>query len=540
MRLKRLFASPFISEPCHALKNSFMFTQNDKELLESKNIEIKQVEEQIQFFTNGFPFMNLVKPATIDDGILALNNNNLTELISIYESSLKKIDIIKFVPASGAASRMFKSLYSFIEIYEGERKGYDDFMSTNGLKTIMQFAQKIKNFAFYDDLKESLKEKSKDIDKMILMMDYVGVIEAILKEDGLNYGNLPKALLKFHKYADISRTSLEEHLVEGANYARNKNNIVKIHFTVSNEHKHLFINLVNKIKGIYEELFKAFFEISYSEQKNSTDTIAVDLQNNPFRNSDGTLLFRPGGHGALIENLNDLNTDIIFIKNIDNVVTDKLKQTTYDYKKALAGLLLKEQCQIFDYLNEIESNKELSQSKISEIEHFINNKLNHIFIPEYSEFNTIKKVEYLFSKLNRPIKVCGMVKNEGEPGGGPFWAVNNDKSVSLQIVESSQIDMNNSEQNNIFQKSTHFNPVDLVCGVKNYKGQKFNLLNYIDKNTGFISKKSKDGKDLKALELPGLWNGATADWNTIFVEVPLITFNPVKTIDDLLRPEHQS
>ncbi|OFX44293.1 MAG: NAD metabolism ATPase/kinase [Bacteroidetes bacterium GWA2_30_7] len=517
-----------------------MFTQTDKTLLSSKNIDIKQVEEQIQFFSNGFPFMDLVKPATINDGILQLSEVNLKELIDIFENSSNNLERLKFVPASGAASRMFKSLYSFIEIYEGERKGYDDFMSTNGLRTIMQFAQKIKNFAFYNDLKEVLHKQGKDIDKMILMMDYVGVIEAILKQNGLNYSNLPKALLQFHKYPEKSRTSLEEHLVEGAFYARNNNKVVKIHFTVSNEHKQLFINLVNNVKSNYEKLFNVTFEITYSEQKNSTDTIAVDINNIPFRNSDGSLLFRPGGHGALIENLNDLNSDIIFIKNIDNVVPDRLKQITSDYKKALAGLLIKEQNQIFDYINEIETNNDLSDYKIKEIELFLNKQLNHILIPEFSNFNKKQKVEYLYSKLNRPIKVCGMVKNEGEPGGGPFWSINNDKSISLQIVESSQIDMNNAEQFNIFQKSTHFNPVDLVCGVKNYKGKKFNLLNYIDKNTGFISKKSKDGKDLKALELPGLWNGATSDWNTIFVEVPLITFNPVKTIDDLLRPEHQS
>lgn len=516
-----------------------MFTKNDIEQLASKNIELKQVEEQIQFFIKGFPFMNLVKPATIDDGILRLSEVNLKELIEFFEDSANNLEIIKFVPASGAASRMFKSLYSFIEIYEGERKGYDDFMSSNGLRTIMQFAQKIKNFAFYDDLKETLHKKGKDLDKMIMMMDYVGVIDGILKENGLNYGNLPKALLKFHKYNNTSRTSLEEHLVEGAFYANN-NNIIKIHFTVSNEHKELFISLVNNVKNVYKKLFNANFEITYSEQKNSTDTIAVDLNNNPFRNSDNSLLFRPGGHGALIENLNDLNADIIFIKNIDNVVPDRLKQTTYDYKKALAGLLLQYQNEIFKIINEIKSNNDISDEKINIIESFLNSKLNHVFIPHYNDFNKSQKIEYLFSKLNRPIKVCGMVKNEGEPGGGPFWAMNNDKSISLQIVESSQIDMNNSEQFEIFQKSTHFNPVDLVCGVKNYKGEKFNLLNYIDKNTGFISKKSKDGKDLKALELPGLWNGATSDWNTIFVEVPLITFNPVKTIDDLLRPEHQN
>lgn len=516
-----------------------MFTQDDIKQLTSKNIDLKQVEEQIQFFIKGFPFMNLVKPATINDGITQLADENLKEFIDVFEKQSKSLEIIKFVPASGAASRMFKSLYSFIEIYDGERKGYDDFMSSNGLRTIMQFAQKIKNFAFYGDLKETLKLKGKDLDKMILMMDYVGVIDGILKENGLNYGNLPKALLKFHRYANGSRTSLEEHLVEGAFYANN-NNLIKIHFTVSGEHKELFIKLVNNVKHLYEKQFNANFEITYSEQKNSTDTIAVDLNNNPFRNSDNSLLFRPGGHGALIENLNDLNADIIFIKNIDNVVPDRLKQTTYDYKKALAGLLLLYQSEIFNILTEIDSNKDFSDARISNIEAFLSSKLNHVFVPEYHNFNKSQKVEYLFAKLNRPIKVCGMVKNEGEPGGGPFWCVNNDKSVSLQIVESSQIDMNNAEQFEIFQKSTHFNPVDLVCGVKDYKGNKFNLLNYIDKNTGFISKKSKDGKDLKALELPGLWNGATSDWNTIFVEVPLITFNPVKTIDDLLRPEHQN
>ena len=366
---------------------------------------------------------------------------------------------------------------------------------------------------------------------------YKEVAANLLNAAGLNYGALPKGLLKFHKYENGTRTPLEEHLVEGALYAAGKNGKVNVHFTVSPEHKDLFRALVEEKVKDYSSRYNVDYCVTFSEQKPSTDTIAADMDNHPFRDEKGKLLFRPGGHGALIENLNDLDADIVFIKNIDNVVPDRLKDDTVLYKKLIAGVLVTLQKQAFEYLELLDSGK-YTREQVEEIIRFVQQKL-------FCRRADIKDMEdgdlvlYLKKKLNRPMRVCGMVKNVGEPGGGPFLAYNADGTVSLQILESSQIDMNDPEKKAMFEKGTHFNPVDLVCALRDYKGRKFNLPDYVDKSTGFISRKSKNGKDLKALELPGLWNGAMSDWNTVFVEVPLSTFNPVKTVNDLLRPQHQ-
>ncbi len=509
-----------------------MFNKSDLKFLKNKSILLKTVEKQIFNFKNGFPYIQISKAATINNGILEINNTDKVKFIDFYENNLPK-DIVKFVPASGAASRMFNSLYAFNKLYQGDDSGYIDFMKSSGLNSVMKLMMKIEKFAFYNDLNELLQQKGKDIKKMIDYMDYAGVIDAILDESGLNYGQLPKGLLKFHNYfGGYSRTAVEEHLVEGVLYCKDNKGKSKIHLTVSPEHKVFFQNKIKEVIKQYEKQFKIDLKISYSIQKPSTDTIAVDIENNPFRNNDGTLLFRPGGHGALIENLNDINADIIFIKNIDNVVPDNLKTETIVYKKIIAGVLLYYQQKIFNYLKELENNQ-ITDNLINEIKLFLEKDL--CVLPETREVS----ISYLKEKLNRPLRVCGMVKNEGEPGGGPFWCINSDKTVSLQIVESSQIDINNKAQLEILKNATHFNPVDIVCAIKDYKGKKFDLKKYVDYKTGFISEKTQDGKKLKAQELPGLWNGAMADWNTIFVEVPIITFNPVKTINDLLRDEHQ-
>ena len=344
-------------------------------------------------------------------------------------------------------------------------------------------------------------------------------------------------MLKFHRYADGVRTPLEEHLVEGALYAAGKSGDVFVHFTVSTEHRELFQKLVDSKAAEYAAKYGVNYHISFSEQKPSTDTVAADMENKPFRDKDGKLLFRPGGHGALIENLNDLDADVVFIKNIDNVVPDRLKDDTVTYKKLLAGVLVTLQKQAFEYLKLLDSGS-YRHDELENIIRFVQQQL-HCRRADLKDLEDADLVIYLRKKLNRPMRVCGMVKNVGEPGGGPFLAYNPDGTVSLQILESSQIDMNDAEKKAMFEKGTHFNPVDLVCAVRNYKGEKFNLLNYVDKATGFISYKSKNGKDLKALELPGLWNGSMSDWNTVFVEVPLSTFNPVKTVNDLLREQHQ-
>jgi hypothetical protein len=407
----------------------------------------------------------------------------------------------------------------------------EDVLSQN--KAASVFLKNKEKFAFYKELKKLVEQNSSG-------ENYANWIDYLLNEKGLNYGTLPKGLIKFHKYDNSERTPFEEHLVEGANYAKDAKGLVQLHFTVSPEHQKGFEQLLSEIKEVYEKELKVTFQVSFSIQKPTTDTVAVDLDNEPFREEDGSLLFRPGGHGALIENLNDLDADIIFIKNIDNVVPDRLKKPTMDYKKALAGVLLKYQEKLFMYQKQLNEKHPvaLDSAFLAEAANFLENTL--YTKPESNHYYTEKEelYHYLREKFNRPLRVCGMVKNEGEPGGGPFWAKNPDGTVSLQIVESSQIDPDSVQQQNIMKHATHFNPVDLVCAPKNYKREKYDLTKYTDPATGFISKKSKDGKDLKAQELPGLWNGAMSAWNTLFVEVPIETFNPVKTVNDLLRTQH--
>ena len=515
-----------------------MFSTSDIIQFNDRGTLTETVEKQINCYKNRFPFMNLFSPATLENGgIVSLAENEIANFCEIYDENLSKIKVVKFVPASGAASRMFKSLFSFRENYDVSGKAYNNYLADTSFNSVYKFIQDIKSFAFYNDLTNALSNENFDITKCILNKDFNTIIDHLLSNKGLNYAALPKGLLKFHKYGNYSRTAFEEHLVEGAAYSRDIDNFACLHFTVSPEHLDKFQTLLNRVLGQYQKAHNIKFDVTFSIQKSSTDTVAVDMENNPFRNDDGSILFRPGGHGALLDNLNDLNGDIIFIKNIDNVVPDRIKAETFIYKKALAGLLLKTQQQLHEYLR-ILAKDEISDEMLIEISKFAKDVLK---IPNTNLSNMNKKAacSFLYSKLNRPLRVCGMVKNEGEPGGGPFWVKSKNGEISLQIVESSQIDIQNEVQKNIFEQSTHFNPVDLICGIKNFKGEKFNLMNFTDPDTGFISIKSKDGKNLKAMELPGLWNGAMANWITILVEVPVITFNPVKTINDLLRDEHQ-
>jgi hypothetical protein len=361
-------------------------------------------------------------------------------------------------------------------------------------------------------------------------------VSALLSTDGLGYGKLPKGLLKFHSYGDEARTPAEEHLVEGALYAKDAQGNVRVHFTVSPEHRALFQQLVDEKREAIASRYDAKIDVSFSEQKSSTDTVAANPDNTPFRQADGSMLFRPGGHGALIENLNDIDADVVFIKNIDNVVPDRLKDATVKNKKLLAGILVRAQQQIFTYLEDLNDGMP-SPEELNEMLSYLENTLCCRTKSTFSD--QAELADYLYTKFNRPLRVCGMVKNVGEPGGGPFRAYNADGTVSLQILESSQIDMADAAKKAMFEGGTHFNPVDLVCGLRDFRGKAFNLPEYVDPKTGFISHKSKDGRELKALELPGLWNGAMSDWNTIFVEVPLETFNPVKTVNDLYREQHQ-
>ncbi len=504
-----------------------MISKADQTLLSKKGISAEQVAEQLKKFKTGFPFLKIEDAATIGKGILNPEAAEVDEYLKEWDAYCAQgKSILKFVPASGAASRMFKDLFSFLSA------DYD--VPTTDFEK--NFFAHIEKFAFYSDLDAtSSKNNSRTVKELVEQGRYKDVVFNLLDFTGMNYGSLPKGLLKFHTYDCCSRTSAEEHFVEGALYAA-ADGVVKLHFTVSPNHKALFEELVAEQKEKYEAKFGVKYDITFSEQKQSTDTIAVDADNAPFR-ENGALVFRPGGHGALIENLNDINADVIFIKNIDNVVPDRLKPDTVTYKKLLAGILVAKQKKVFEYLQLIDSGK-YTHEQVEEMIHFLQQELQ-CRNSEIKHMEDCELVLYLRSKFNRPMRVCGMVKNVGEPGGGPFLAYNEDGTVSLQILESSQIDMTNEASKSMFENGTHFNPVDLVCAVKNYKGEKFNLPEYVDKNTGFISHKSKNGRELKAMELPGLWNGAMSDWNTIFVEVPLVTFNPVKTVNDLLRDVHQ-
>ena len=504
-----------------------MISKADQLLLSKKGISAEQVAEQLKTFKTGFPFLKIKDAATIGNGVLNPSDNEVDGFLNAWDNYCAAGNaILKFVPASGAASRMFKDLFSFLSAEY-------DVPTTDFEKN---FFANIEKFAFYADLDAScIKNNNQSINGLVANGNYKAVVFNLLDFTGMNYGSLPKGLLKFHTYADDARTSAEEHFVEGALYAAT-DGVVKLHFTVSPNHKALFEELVAERKACYEQMFNVKYDITFSEQKQCTDTIAVDAENAPFR-ENGSLVFRPGGHGALIENLNDIDADVIFIKNIDNVVPDRLKPDTVKYKKLLAGILVEKQKKAYGYLNLLDAGN-CTAEQLDEMKAFLQNDLQCLNA-DFESMDNDALAAYLHKKLNRPMRVCGMVKNVGEPGGGPFLAYNQDGTVSLQILESSQIDMNNEAAKSMFENGTHFNPVDLVCAVKNYKGEKFNLPEFVDKNTGFISHKSKNGRDLKAMELPGLWNGAMSDWNTIFVEVPLITFNPVKTVNDLLREVHQ-
>lgn len=512
-----------------------MFKPEDISQITERGSQFEVVKQQIEKFKSGFPFLKLTEAASNYHGIIKLSNSEIQKYISVFDKKVSKgLELLKFVPASGAASRMFKSLFSALEDLQKGKTSADIIKD----REVEMFLNQLNRFAFHNDLKKVVSNENSTTEEIPVQKH----LEGLLQEQGLNYGNLPKGLLKFHKYRDGSRTPLEEHFVEGAWYSKNSEDIVNLHFTVSPEHLQAFEKHVAEIKDKYEKLFGVTYLISFSKQKPSTDAIAVTPDNEPFRNNDGSLLFRPAGHGALLENLNDLDADLIFIKNIDNVVPDQLKMPTIEYKKALAGVLLSLQEQIFYYQKILKEHHHysLESAFYAEAANFLENVLN--ITPPHNQYYSEKEelFHYFCKKFNRPLRVCGMVKNQGEPGGGPFFALNSDGSVSLQIAESSQIDFNDPKQSAIARNATHFNPVDLVCAVRNYAGEKYNLLKFSDPETGFISYKSKDGKELKAQELPGLWNGSMSDWNTLFVEVPIETFNPVKTVTDLLRKEHQT
>jgi len=489
-------------------------TPQDLAAMAQRGSNYKQVEKQFSFFKTGFDFANICRNVSIGDGIVKFSYQEIEHWIGIYDLMSKKREIVKFVPASGAASRMFKELY--------------EAMQTELLSPKANlYVEKIQDFAFFNDLKERIEKDGYSFEEIVKEPASKILFEYLLEEKGLNYGNLPKGLLKFHKYNDENRTALEEHLVESATYAQSRDGICRLHFTVSPNHIERFSALVAEVKEKYEKRFGVTYHIAYSVQSPSTDTLAAELDFTPFRDKEGNLLFRPGGHGALIENLNSIHADLVFIKNIDNVVPENRLEPTVTYKKALAGYLLHLQEKSFEFQKQL-----LGLCCDAELKEIISFAKKELMI-QFEEDNPT--IEQVLKKLNRPMRICGVVKNEGEPGGGPFCVTNRNGEISLQIVESSQIDMNNPKQKEWLASASHFNPVDMFCCYKDVNGEPYNLLHYVDPYTGFISEKSYEGRTLLAMELPGLWNGAMADWITIFVEVPLDTFNPVKTVFDLLK-----
>lgn len=477
-----------------------MFTEQDLRQIEEHGLSPKQVELQLENFRRGFPPLNVVRAASPGDGVLVVDEAAANAAVKRYEHAADRLNVVKFVPASGAATRMFKELFEFVN--EGKRG--------KGIDTLLEH---LHDFAFWPELERVLPEGADDR----------ATVDAIVNK-GLDYGHKPKGLVTFHAYPEGARKAVEEHLVEGATYAAS-NGVARIHFTVSPEHMEGFRSLLDEKVPLYEKRFGIRYDISFSVQKPSTDTIAVNPDNTPFRQDDGRLLFRPAGHGALIENLNEIDADVIFIKNIDNVTTDALRGDTVRYKKVLAGVLLELQGQAFACLHALEE----GSADLASVAAFVEQKLCVKLPAKYD-------AALLHSVLDRPIRVCGMVRNEGEPGGGPFWVANPDGTESLQIAESSQIAPDDLP---LMKAATHFNPVDLVCGVRNARGGKYDLRCYTDPATGFISSKSSGGRELRAQELPGLWNGAMARWNTVFVDVPISTFSPVKVVQDLLRPQHR-
>ena len=499
-----------------------MLQEKDLQQLAQRGISEEQIKTQLHQFETGFPFLKLEAAAAVGRGIIAPTEEERKQYVCAWEQyKAQGHRVVKFVPASGAASRMFKNMFAFVDA------GYD--VPTTDFEK--KYFDEIEHFAFYDALDAACKKnEGKGIKALMEEGHYKAVADNMLKKEGLNYGQLPKGMLLFHKYAEGARTPMEEHLVEGALYAAS-NGEAHVHFTVSHDHLDYFKQKVAEKAGGFAQKYGIKYDITFSEQKPSTDTVAANTDNTPFREADGSLLFRPGGHGALIQNLNDIEADVIFVKNIDNVVPDRLKPETVEWKQVIAGVLVTLQQKAFEYLRILDGGA--NDAQLEEIAQFVEKCL--CTDPKGNKVDAA----YLRRKLDRPMRVCGVVKNVGEPGGGPFLTYNQDGTVSLQILESSQIDTQNEEYMKMFTQGTHFNPVDLVCAVKDYKGQPYNLPDFVDNTTGFISSKSKGGKELKALELPGLWNGAMSDWSTVFVEVPLGTFNPVKTVNDLLRPQHQ-
>ena len=511
-------------------------SQADRIQLESLNIPVETFEAQLHNFETGFPKINLVKPATVQHGIWKLTSKEAQKFEQYFKDHAQKFKLSKFVPASGMASRMFKEVYTFISTFDESETNYNAFIQGASFQNIRFLIENLQRFPFYTHLVEALKKQGESLKNLRAMRQFKTILRAVVDESGLGYGTYPKALLTFHTYKNFTRTAFEEHLVEALHYL-NHDNIVRLSFTIGEDYETAFKQHLTQVKTAYETQYQTTFKLDYSFQAPHTDIVAVNENNEPFRLPDGKLLFRKGGHGALLDNLNKCDDDLVFIKNIDNIAHESKQKISYQWKQILGGLLMKIQTEIFDLI------KRLEDDTIRDLEWVLKRlfKDYNITLPEsYAHLEQTEKRAYLKQVLNRPIRVCGMIVDTGHAGGGPFWVKEADGSQSLQIVEGAQIDESDPKQIAILKKSTHFSPVDIVFSTKNYHGESFNLLAYSDPKTGFITTKSLHGKTLKAQELPGLWNGGMAKWISIFVEVPKETFTPVKTVADLLGEGHNS
>lgn len=514
-------------------------SQKIKQQLELKGLSLTDIEEQLSLFKRGMPPVRLVRPARIDDGIRKFPADRVEALTGLQHIARDNGRFLKLVPASGAASRMFKALQDL----ESRQEKIDfDYLRANrdsdrSALEGLTFFENLDKFAFYDDLNEAVKKNGQNLSDLLDNGRLKEIMQVILKPEGLGYSDFPKGMIPFHKYSKTTRTAVAEHLHEAIRYVLDSDGTARLHFTVQEKHRDNFMKHIEFCRKQFADE-EVNFEISVSSQRKDTETLAVTLEDQPLLDEEGLLLFRPGGHGALLYNLLDLNADLVYIKNIDNVIPGNLFEAQVVYKQVLGGLLVELQDKIFGALRDLESD-DISSERLRAIAIFSRDNLN-IDVPEelFKQGGEDLK-RFLAEHLNRPLRVCGMVKNEGEPGGGPFWIENSEGQVSLQIVESAQVDLDNPEQKEIFESSTHFNPVDIVAGLRDYRGRPFDLLKYRDMEAGIITVKSRYGREIKAMELPGLWNGSMAHFNTVFVEIPIETFNPAKTVNDLLRPRHQ-
>lgn len=515
-----------------------MFSEKDINQIHEKGISLDEVNAQIKRLKNGMSYSNLVSAATIGKGIEQYDEKETQGFIKLYENRQNDLSIVKFVPASGAATRMFKFLFQFLQKFNPSKESIENYTEKHSDALIQPFWEHFAVFPFYNDVLLKVKQLYSNFKNLSDDKKCLHFVKTMLDENKLNYSFFPKGLLPFHKYDDVAITAFQEHLFEATLYASSKG-LANLHFTVSEQHHKYFSEELARLKKEIEAQTDTTFNVSFSYQKEATETLALTNNGDVGRNPDGSILFRPAGHGALLENLNDLDYDIVFIKNIDNIVVQDKNVEVSNYKKLLAGVLLEAQEKVFSYLHKL-NDPHLTEADLKVMLLFLRYRLNVPVNVDFEAYTSEEKTTYLKDKLNRPLRVCGMVKNQGEPGGGPFWVKDTNGEISLQVVEFAQIDFGRKNQQSLVYKATHFNPTDLVCGVKNYKGEKFNLKEFVDPEAAFITMKTQNGVDIKALELPGLWNGSMADWNSIFVEVPLETFNPVKTVNDLLKPAHQA